>query len=50
MNIIILFLISLNLVICDNDSKKLIDLKLDEIRYDKIAFDNSLNYYQLKIP
>ena len=35
MNIIILFLI---------------DLKLDEIRYDKIAFDNSLNYYQLKIP
>ena len=50
MNLIILFLISLNLVISDNDSKKLIDLKLDEIRYDKIAFDDSLNYYQLKIP
>ena len=48
---IIFFLVyTLNLIICGNNSKKLESLELNKPIHSKISFDNSYNYYELKIP
>ena len=47
---VILFIFIANLIICDDNEKKISELTLNNPVDDKIIFDNSLNYYQLKIP
>ena len=50
MKMIILILLTLNLILCDKDEKKLLELALDKPVYDKLIYDDSLNYYKLEIP
>ena len=48
---IILFLVfTFNLIICENNSKKLESLELNKPIHSKISVDDSYNYYELKIP
>ena len=49
MKILFLFFILTNIIICDNNNKKIEELKLNTPIYDKITNDDSLNFYQLKI-
>ena len=45
-----LFFFLFNLIICDNNEKKPMELQLNIPIIDKIIYDDSLKYYQLKIP
>lgn len=48
---IILFLIfTFNLIICENNSKKLESLKLNTPTHSKISVDDSYNFYELELP